>query len=299
MSKSIIGSELGLLLLMSTLSGASYSLTKIGIETIPPVTLIAARTVIAASILLLLLAWRGVKLPRQIDDWKRFGVQACLHSALPFTLVAWAQQHTDAAIAVILNSAAPIFVFAIKSLQRNEPIPLRSLCGAAIGFLGVCLVVGLGPGGSHREIDLLAYGAIIAAAICYAGAALFGRTFRELDPMVPAAGSLICGACVLVPLSIGLERPWQLAPSDSSLLALLGLSFFVTALSFTIYFRLVGTVGPVATTTQSYLRVPIGIFIAVVFLGERLSSTVWGGLLLILVGVTAMTLPHRRQLLAK
>jgi drug/metabolite transporter (DMT)-like permease len=36
--------ELALLLTLSTLWGASYTFIKIGIETIPPVTLIAART---------------------------------------------------------------------------------------------------------------------------------------------------------------------------------------------------------------------------------------------------------------
>jgi len=36
--------ELGLLLALATLWGASYTFIKVGVETIPPVTLIAART---------------------------------------------------------------------------------------------------------------------------------------------------------------------------------------------------------------------------------------------------------------
>ena len=83
------------------------------------------------------------------------------------------------------------------------------------------------------------------AAICYAGAAIFGRGFKGLDPMAPAAGSLLCGAAILVPMSLVVDRPWTLAPSMSSMLALLGLAVFSTAFAFVIYFRLIQTLGSV------------------------------------------------------
>ena len=51
--------ELMLLLALATLWGASYTFIKIGVETIPPVTLIAARTLIAGGILLVIIRMRG------------------------------------------------------------------------------------------------------------------------------------------------------------------------------------------------------------------------------------------------
>ena len=45
---------------------------------------------------------------------------------------------------------------------------------------------------------------------------------------------------------------------------------FSTALAFVIYFRLVQTLGSVGTTAQAYLRVPIGVAIGVLILGESL-----------------------------
>ncbi|MGO8658357.1 EamA family transporter, partial [Rhizobium ruizarguesonis] len=56
--------ELFLLLVLATLWGSSYSFIKIGVETIPPITLIAARTLIAGGILLAVLRHRRVRLPR-------------------------------------------------------------------------------------------------------------------------------------------------------------------------------------------------------------------------------------------
>ena len=75
---------------------------------------------------------------------------------------------------------------------------------------------------------------------------------------------------------------------------MLGLSVFSTALAFVIYFRLLQTLGTVGATAQAYLRVPIGVAIGVVFLGEHLSATAWLGLACIIPGVMAMTLPDRK-----
>jgi drug/metabolite transporter (DMT)-like permease len=137
--------------------------------------------------------------------------------------------------------------------------------------------------------------AIVAATICYAGAAIFGRNFKGLDPMLPATGSLLCGAFVLVPISLVIDHPWALAPSSRSIVALTCLAVLSTALAFTIYFRLIRTLGSVGTTAQAYLRVPIGVAIGVVFLGETLASTTLIGLVCVIAGVAAMAVPSRRR----
>ncbi len=61
-----------------------------------------------------------------------------------------------------------------------------------------------------------------------------------------------------------------------------------------IYFRLLRTLGSIAATAQSYLRVPIGVALSVAFLGESVTPTLWAGLACIVGGVAAMSLPERR-----
>jgi drug/metabolite transporter (DMT)-like permease len=288
--------EYVLLLVLATLWGASYSLIKVGVETIPPVTLIAARTLIAAALLLAIVRWRGLGLPRDWGTWRRFLIQACLNSAIPFTLIAWGERQVNAGLATVLNSTAPIFVFLLTlAITRHEPVTLRKLLGVVSGMAGVCLIIGAEALSGFAE-QLLAPLAIVAAAICYAGAAIFGKTFKDLDPILPAAGSLICGAVILLPVSLAIDQPWTLSPSRDSMLALIGLSVFSTALALVIYFRLVHTLGSVGVTSQAYLRVPIGVAIGVVFLGEQLTVTAWIGLACVVIGVAAMTAPRARAL---
>lgn len=287
--------ELALLAVLATLWGASYTFIRVGVETIPPITFIAARTLIAGGLLLAIIRLRGLALPRDPAMWKRFFIQACINSVVPFTLIAWAELTVNAGLATILNSTTPIFAFLLTVLiTRHEAVTTRKVFGVAAGVVGISLIIGLEAfNGIGKE--LVAQLAIVAATISYAAAAIFGKGFKNLDPMMPAAGSMLCGAVILIPVSLVVDRPWTLAPSAHSLLALLGLAVFSTALAFVIYFRLINTLGTVGTTSQAYLRVPIGVGIGVLFLGESLSSTAWIGLICVIAGVAAMTLPARRK----
>jgi drug/metabolite transporter (DMT)-like permease len=285
--------ELALLLLLATLWGASFTFIKVGVETLPPLTLIAGRTTIAAIILIAILRYRRIALPDDPMLWRQFFVQACLNSVFPFTLIAWAEQTVDAGLATILNSTSPIFTFLLSWLViGRQHATGRKLFGVVSGMIGICLIVGVGTLSGFRE-QLVPELALIAATICYAGAALFGRRFERLDPMLPAAGSMLAGAIALVPASLLVDRPWTLEPSTRSIGALLGLSIFSSALAFTIYFRLLRTLGPVGTTSQAYLRVPIGVAIGILLLGESLAPTTWIGSIFVIAGVAAMTLPGR------
>src|SRR3954468_7725006 len=230
-----------LLLVLATLWGASYAFIRVGVATIPPVTFIAARTLIAGSLLLAVMRMRGLKLPRDSATWRRFLFQAGLNSVVPFTLIAWAERTVDAGLATILHSTSPIFTFLLTALiPRHEPVTGRKLFGVAAGITGIGLIVGVQAlGGLGHE--LWAQLAIVAATVCYAGAAIFGKNFKGLDPLLPASGSMLCGAAILIPASLLFEHPWTLAPSGQSVMALLGLSVFSTALAFTIYFRLLHT----------------------------------------------------------
>ncbi|RWF30288.1 MULTISPECIES: EamA family transporter [unclassified Mesorhizobium] len=298
-AKTDMTTELALLGVLAVLWGASYSFIKVGVETIPPVTFIAARTLIAGAILLAIIRWRGLAMPRDAATWRRFAFQACLNSVVPFTLIAAAERSIDAGLATILNATSPIFTFLLTALiTRHEPVTLRKLVGVGAGIAGICLIVGTEALGGLGH-QLWAQLAVIAATVSYAGAAIFGRNFRGLDPMLPAAGSMICGAAILIPLSLVFDRPWTLSPSTASIFALIGLSVFSTALAFSIFFRLIHTLGSVGTTSQAYLRVPIGVGIGALFLGESLGPTAWLGMGFVVVGVAAMTIPARQRKLAQ
>ena len=287
--------EIALLLALATLWAASYTFIRIAVPTIPPVTLIAARTVIAGAILLAILRWRGESMPGDRASWRKFLFQACFNSVIPFTLIAWGQQTTSASLATILGSTSPIFIFLLTVLvTHHETVTGRKLFGVVAGIVGICLIIGY-QALAGLGLALWSQLAILVSALSFGVAAIYGRRFQAMSPLVPAAGSLLCGAAVLIPISLIVDQPWTLQPSAAAIGALLGLAVFSTALAFVIYFRLLQTLGSLGTSAQAYLRVPIGVALGVTLLGEQLPATAWLGLLCVLVGVVAMTVPAGRR----
>ena len=287
-AKPSLYTELALLGLLAFLWGASYPLIKIAVATIPPLSLIAARVFIAA-ILLSAVAWRGGHaFPRAGNMWGALLLQAFFNSIGAWTILAWGQQYIDSGLASILNSTSPIFVFLFTfPVTRHETGARQKLIGVFFGVAGVCLIVGVDAlRGLGQQV--VAQFAVLLGAIFYAGAAIHGRRFKVLSPVVTAAGTMIWASVCLIPVSMIVDRPWMLAPSVSSILATLALSVFSTAGALLIYFRLVKTLGSMGVASQSYLRPAIAVTLGAAFLGEVFTPASGLGLLAVIAGVAAI-----------
>ena len=166
------------------------------------------------------------------------------------------------------------------------------LLGAIAGISGIVLIVGVGALNSLGDV-LVPQLAVLFSAALYGIAALRGRQFAHLPPMVTAAGTLICASVVLVPVSLIVDGPWLLNFSPSSLAATGILSVFCTAFAFLIYFRLLNTIGAMGTASQAYLRSGVGVLLGVVFLSEDLTVETFAGICLAISGVVLINWPRR------
>jgi drug/metabolite transporter (DMT)-like permease len=280
--------EIGLLLLLGILSGIPYALTKIALETIPPITLTAARVSLAAVALWIIAILLRRKLPRRLDFAGRAFIQGGVGCVIPYTLIAFGQQSVDSALAAILNSTVPVFVCLISmTWTHHEPMTFGRLSGVTIGLGGVVVIAGasalLGLG---RETAGQA--AILLATFSSAVSVIYGRRFADIAPEVAAAGMLTCAAVVLVPLCLLTETPWHAAPSAASLMALGANAVVATAFGFVIYFRLIRTIGSMGTASAGYLKPAMGVLIGCTFMAEPWTWTLALGLFAILFGLAAI-----------
>lgn len=277
--------ELGFLALLALFWGSSYLFVKIAVGTIPPLTLIAARVSIAAVLLCAVLRWQGASLPRDGATWRALFVQALYNSILSWTLLAWGQQYVPSGLAGVLNSTSPIFAFFITLLwTQHEAVGALKLVGALLGLGGVVLILGAGAlEGLGQQVT--AQLAVLAGAVLYALAAIYGKRFHGIPPAATAAGTMIWAAVVLVPASVIVDRPWTLAPSAEALAAALALSVFSTAGALLLYFRLVRTLGSLGVTSQSYLRSGVSVLLGMLVLGEAFTWSVGVGLCAVVVSV--------------
>ena len=286
--------DYALLLALACCWSSTYPLTKIGLGSIPPFTFISARSLIAATFLLIILRARGMRIPTDAKAWKLFAFQQTINSTIPFLMITWAQQYVAAAPTVVLASTTPIFAFVITwGITRHEPATLLKLAGAVLGLAGTAVIIGLDALGGMGA-DIFAEIVILLATISFACATIFGLRLSDYDPMVVAAGSLLFGGLLLLPASLIIDHPWTLHPTPQALVATLTMGIFSSALGLMLFYMCLTRLGTLTTNAQGYLRIPIGVGLSVVLLGETVPSNLALGLLLVMAGVAAMTIPGDR-----
>lgn len=277
--------EFGLILLLGILWGSPYALTKISLQTIPPITLVAARVCLAAAALWLIAALRGCRVPKDRRLLGLLFLQGIISCVVPYTLIAFGQQTVESGLAAILNSTTPLFVCVIGVLwTQHEPVTPRRIIGAAIGFAGVIAVAGAGALSGLGQ-QAIGQAAIILATVSSAFGVIQGRRFESVAPELVAAAVLTSAAIALVPLSFIVEMPWKVSPSLPGAIALVVNAVIATALGFAIYFRLIRTVGSMATASVGYLKPAVGVLLGSLIFAEPFTISIAIGLVAILLGV--------------
>lgn len=281
-----------MLLALACCWSSTYPLTKIGLGSIPPVTFISARSLIAAGFLLVILRARGLRLPTDGKAWRLFAFQQTINSTIPFLMITWAQQYVAAAPTVVLASTTPIFAFLITwAVTRHEPATLLKLIGAILGLAGTAVTIGFDTLGGLSS-NLFAEMVILIATISFACATIFGLKLTNYDPMVVAAGSLLFGGTVLLPLALIVDHPWTLRPTTEALVATAAMGIFSSAFGLMLFYMCLTRLGTLTTNAQGYLRIPIGVGLSVLLLGEPVPPNLALGLVLVMAGVAAMTIPR-------
>ena len=159
-----------------------------------------------------------------------------------------------------------------------------------LGLAGSAVIIGLdalaGLGG-----NIFAELVILLATVSFACATIFGLRLTEYDPMVVAAGSLLFGGLVLLPVSLIVDHPWTLRPTTEALIAVVAMGIFSSAFGLMLFYMCLARLGTLTTNANGYLRIPIGVGLSVLLLGETVPSNLALGLVLVMAGVAAMTIP--------
>lgn len=291
--------EWAMLLALSMLWGGSFFFNGIAVRELPVFTVVVARVVLAAIILLLVLRLRGERMPRERRIWAAFFGMGLLNNVIPFSLIVWGQQHIASGVASILNASTPLFtVILAHVLTSDERMSGGRLAGVLIGFAGVAVMIGTG---AMRDlgVNVAAQLMCLAGALSYAFAGIYGRRFRAMgvSPMATATGQVIASSLIMLPLALLVDRPWTLAaPSPAALGALIAVAAMSTALAYVLYFRILATAGATNLLLVTFLIPVSAILLGGLFLGETLLPRHFAGMALIGLGLAAIDGRAWRQL---
>lgn len=271
-------------LICATGFGGSFLFINVAVTEIPPITLTAARSVISFLALWSVLRLMGLRLPSWGPIWWWITALGFASLVLPMVLVSWGQLHIESGLAGIIIGFVPIVTFVLAHLFfQDERFTPMGFVGVLVGFLGVVAIIGpaaLFDFGNH----LLGQIATFAGAISIGAANIIGRRISSIGPMVIVTASQLTAVVWLVPLSLIVDQPWALAPSDTALGCLVIIGLFGSALPGFLFYRLLVRVGATRASLVAYVAPIVSVVVGALVLDERLPWSALLGLVLILVG---------------
>ena len=278
--------DLGALLLLSALWGASFIFIRVAVPELGPFVLVELRVGLAAVVLVLAAVALG-RLQKLRGRWRQFVVLASVNAAIPFTLISASELYLTASLAAILNSTTVMFTAIVAAVWMGDALTVRKIVGVVIGVVGVTVLVGWDP----VDLDLavvLSVGAMLAASLSYGLAAVYAKkTFAGSPPLTIAIGQQTAAAVLMLPLaaaSLPAERP-----SAAATISVISLALLSTAVAYMLYYRLISNVGPTSTSTVTLLVPLFGLLFGVLLLDEPVGLGTLVGLVLILSSVTLIT----------
>lgn len=275
------------LLALGFMWGTSYVFIRLGVETLPTFTLIAARLGIGLALLVTVVALAHEALPRSARIYGHLVVMAVINIVLPFALITTAERSVDSSLAAILNGSVPLVVIVLAALVlHDEPLTVNRLAGLVVGYLGVIVLVSHNLFESTSQSSLEGELALIGSTICYGAGAVYARhNMRGIAPMIPALFQVAFAFVITAAIALVTEDPLGVSWTPSAVLAVAWLGILGSGLAYLANFRLLSRIGATRTSLVAYLLPIVGIVAGALVFQEQVDARVLAGTALILGGV--------------
>ncbi|MET0569190.1 MAG: DMT family transporter [Hyphomicrobiaceae bacterium] len=255
---------------------------------IPPILLGCLRWVLATG-LLLPFAWSSLK-----ADWPVIRANIWLLAFLGImgggainTFSYIGLNYTTATNALILNSAAPVFIVTFCYLIFGDRITLLQSCGIAVSIVGVLIIVLDGDLGAMTHMTLNRGDVLVLIGMaCWGLYTAFIRKRPAIAPLSFAACTFAASALINVPLVI-IEAAMGYLPHLNlwSLGMIVYAGIFPSVFAYLLFNRGVELIGGGRAGVFNHLVPIFGAVLAFAFLGETPGLHHAAGFAMILAGV--------------
>ncbi len=194
------------------------------------------------------------------------------------------EHHVDAGTASMLLQVSPIIIAVLATVFLSEKFTTYLAIGLALAFAGVVLI-GTADSGDGGSRDLTGVLLCIVAAVVYSISVILQKPLvARLSALVVTWLACTIGAIVCLPFAGQLVDDTRNAPT-SSILWVVYLGVFPTAIAFTTYAYALRHMSASSLGVTTYLVPPITIVMGLVFLSEAPPSVAYAGGVLALLGV--------------
>jgi drug/metabolite transporter (DMT)-like permease len=235
----------------------------------------------AAVLIAVLVAWRGIPLPRgrALVGTLLFGA---LGMGLSTILIYRGLVDTPAGVSQVILALVPLETFLLAVAVRIERFRLAGLAGAAIAVSGVGIVFG---DQINANVPLGGMVSLLMAGISIAATTVVLKWFPSTHPLAGAAVALPIGALMFLTASLLLGEPRTFPYTSAGWLALFWLLFVGTLGVMTLFLFVISRMSASNASYQFLLMPLVTVAASAVIAGETISAAFALGAAVVLLGV--------------
>ena len=279
-----------MLLILSAIWGSAFIAIKLSLEYFAPVSVASYRLIIASIFLLIFYIIGQYKTLLSKKDLLMLIFVGVVGNFLPFYLISLSEQFIQSSTAGILMGIGPILTLILSHfLTKDDKINSVKLISIIVGFIGVLFIFeidSLFSFQSSNSLQLISKFLIIIAALGYMISNIVAyNTLKHIDSFSITFFATLFGALISIPFLIFSEFNQPSYFSIKSILPILYLGIFPTALAFQLRYHITKTSGPVFLSYVAYLIPIFALIWGFILLSEKIYLSSIVGITLILIGV--------------
>jgi len=289
-ARRVPASGLFLVAVLTLVWGCNWSVLKLGVTELAPLTFRGATLPFAALGLLLAARLSGdsIRIPR--EHWGKVLALALFNIAAWNGLILFGVQQMPAGRSAILAYTMPVWTVLFGMALLHEPLSRRKIIGLVLGMLGMAVL--LGEDVRHITRSPMGTLFILAAAISWAFGTVLLRRWKPPVPQNTLTGWMMLIGWLPIAVCVPLfdEHPISSLAhmSGTAWFAVLYNIFLAGTVAHWAWFTMARTL-PVAVSSLSSLPVPVvGVLSGILFLGERPGPSEYIALALVLASLSAV-----------
>ena len=131
------------LAVLAVIWGWSFVFIKVAVEGMTPTTVAFGRLTLGSLTLLCIVRATGEALPRSARFWRAAAVPGVVGTALPFTLLAWAEQRISSGLTSVAQATTSLFAAVFAAVLLDERLRRPQVAGLLLGLAGVAVMQAL------------------------------------------------------------------------------------------------------------------------------------------------------------
>ncbi len=281
-----------LLSILALIWASAFFNIKIATYSYGPITIAFLRIFFGAIPVVLLCLYKKIKIEAFSKDWLWFASIGTINLVIPFFLIAYGVQKIQSNLAAILMASTPLSATVLAHFYaKDEKINFIKSIGILIGFFGIVFLFSDNIL-INDENFIYALMILLGSTFYVIGGLLTLKISKKRNENVTAS-ILIWGALIILPLTMFIEKPWNLNPRLDSTIALVYLGIFPTGIAWLLRFRILKKNGLVFQAQVAYLIPIFGVILGYIFLKELITIKVLIALIAVIIGIYLVKLSNK------